>query len=82
MNFPQACNFIKKETLTQVFSYEFYKISRTLFLQNMSGRLFLFMETNSLRLDTLDAFRSYLRRLRYFFRNFLIVKTLVVIIFD
>ena len=60
----------------------FVKFLEHLFLQNMSGRLILFMETNSLRLDTLDAFRSYLRRLRYFFRNFLIVKTLVVMIFD
>ena len=26
--FPQACNFIKKETLAQVFSYEFCKFSK------------------------------------------------------
>ena len=25
---PEACNFIKKETLAQVFSYEFYEISK------------------------------------------------------
>ena len=28
---PQACNVIKKETLTQTFSYEFYKISKNTF---------------------------------------------------
>ena len=28
---PQACNFIKKGTLPQVFSYEFYEISRSTF---------------------------------------------------
>ena len=29
---PEACNFIKKETLTQVFSCEFYGISKNMFL--------------------------------------------------
>ena len=34
----RACNFIKKESLTQVFSYEFCEISKnTFFLQNTSG---------------------------------------------
>ena len=28
---PQACNFIKKETRAQVFSYEFYEISKNTF---------------------------------------------------
>ena len=28
---PQACNFIKKETLTQVFSFEFCEISKNTF---------------------------------------------------
>ena len=28
---PQACNFIKKETLAQVFSCEFCKISKNIF---------------------------------------------------
>ena len=37
----QLCNFIKKETLSQVFSCEFYKISKNTFLQNTSGRLLL-----------------------------------------
>ena len=36
-----ACNFIKKETLAQVFSYEFCKISKNTFSQNTSGRLLL-----------------------------------------
>ena len=26
---PQACNFIKKETLAQVFSFKFWEILRT-----------------------------------------------------
>ena len=29
---PEACNFIKKETLTQVFSYEFCEIFKSTFL--------------------------------------------------
>ena len=33
--------FIKKETLSQVFSYEFCEISKKTFLQNTSGRLLL-----------------------------------------
>ena len=28
---PEACNFIKKETLAQVFSCEFYEISKNTF---------------------------------------------------
>ena len=42
----QDCNFIKKETLTQVFSVNFAKCLRTLFLQNTSGRLLLLNENN------------------------------------
>ena len=38
---PKACNFIKKETLAQVISCEFYKNSKNTFLQNTSGRLLL-----------------------------------------
>ena len=39
----EACNFIKKKTLVQVFSCEFQKTSKNtfLFLQNTSGRLLL-----------------------------------------
>ena len=36
----QACNFTKKETLAQVFSYEFFKISKITFFQNTSGSCF------------------------------------------
>ena len=39
----EACNFIKKETLAQVFSCEFYEFLRTPFLQNISGRLLLYV---------------------------------------
>ena len=43
----KACNFIKKETLAQVFSGEFCKISNnTFFSQNPSGQLFLKIEIN------------------------------------
>ena len=41
--FRPMCNFIKKETLAQVFSYELCKFLRTPILQNTSGRLFLNM---------------------------------------
>ena len=38
----QACNFIKKETLVQVFSCEFCEISKnTFYIQNTSERLLL-----------------------------------------
>ena len=37
--------FVKKETLAQVFSYEFCKILRAPFLQNTSGRLLLKIDT-------------------------------------
>ena len=37
---PEACNFVKKETLTQVFfPVNFVKFLRTAFLENTSGRL-------------------------------------------
>ena len=41
----QACNFIKKETLAQVFRFEFYEIFKNTFLQNISGRLLLYCVT-------------------------------------
>ena len=44
---PQACNFIKKETLTQVFFCEFCEISKNTFLQSTSGRLLLKIEINN-----------------------------------
>ena len=37
----EACNFINKETLAQVFPVNFAKFLRTPFLQNTSGRLLL-----------------------------------------
>ena len=37
---PQACKFIKKEALAQVFSCDFAKYLKTLFLQNTSGGCF------------------------------------------
>ena len=37
----QACNFIKKETPTKVFSGDFAKFWKSLFLQNAFGRLLL-----------------------------------------
>ena len=46
---PQACNFIKKETLAQVFSCEFCEISKNTFLQKTplvaaSGRSLLVLD--------------------------------------
>ena len=38
----RACNFIKKETLAQVFSCEFCEILKNTFLHNTSGRLLLY----------------------------------------
>ena len=49
---PQACNFIKKETLAQVLSCELcVKFLRIPFLQNTFGRLPL---KQSLRLEVFD----------------------------
>ena len=42
----EACNFIKKEALAQVFSLEFCEFSRTHFSLNSSGRLFLYVSGN------------------------------------
>ena len=38
---PKVCNFIKKETLAQVFSCDFTKYLKSLFSQNISRRLLL-----------------------------------------
>ena len=38
---PQACNFIKKEILAQMFSCELCETSKNTFLKNTSGRLLL-----------------------------------------
>ena len=40
------CNFIKKKTLTQVFSCKFCEILRTPHLKKTSGRLLLDMQMN------------------------------------
>ena len=37
--FKKGCNFIKKETLAQVFSCKFCEISKNTYLQNISWRL-------------------------------------------
>ena len=39
--YPHACNYIKNETPTQVFSCELCYAFKTTFLQNISGRLLL-----------------------------------------
>ena len=36
---PEACNFVKKETLSQVFSWAFCEIYKNTFLQHTSRRL-------------------------------------------
>ena len=51
----QACNFVKKETLAQVFSCEFCEISKNTFLQNTSGRLLLFIVIEHLRMTACDV---------------------------
>ena len=38
---PEACNFIKKETLAQVFSCKFCEISKSTFFKNTSGQMLL-----------------------------------------
>ena len=61
-----ACNFFKKEIPTQVFSYEFYEITKfiiTPFLLNTSGRLLLIFRCSvKLKLlptwQKIDAFSS------------------------
>ena len=41
LSLSKACNFVKKDTLAQVFPVNFAKFLRTTFLQNTSGRLLL-----------------------------------------
>ena len=45
---PEACNFIKKETLAQVFSYEFCEI-----FKNTSGPVLLKFNKNALTIGWL-----------------------------
>ena len=42
----QACNFIKKKTLVQVFSFEFCESSKNTFLKEHSGRLLLYYQNS------------------------------------
>ena len=46
--FSQACNFINKETLAFVFSWEFCKIFKSTFLQNTSWPLLFFLRLATL----------------------------------
>ena len=47
---PQACNFIKKETLAQVFSSEFYEISKnTLFYRTSPMAAFAYLMNHGWR---------------------------------
>ena len=54
---PEACNFIKNETLAQVFSCEFWEISKNTFLQNSSERLLQYLD-NILGLNFWMLFQS------------------------
>ena len=48
---PHICNFIKKETLAQVFSSEFCKISKNTFF---TEHLHLFIQNLVLSVDIMD----------------------------
>ena len=54
---PEACNFIETETLAQVFSCEFWEISKNTFLQNSSERLLQYLD-NILGLNFWMLFQS------------------------
>ena len=55
----QACNFIKRENLEQVFSCEFCEAFKNSFLQNTSGRLLLiFLLDHKLILKSDYAFNN------------------------
>ena len=51
----QVWNFIKKETLTQMFYWEFCEILKALFLQNTSGRLLLHLSSSITLSKNLNA---------------------------
>ena len=53
----EASNFIKNETLAQVFSCEFWEISKNTFLQNSSERLLQYLD-NILGLNFWMLFQS------------------------
>ena len=69
---PEACNFIKKETLAQVFSCEYCEILKNNFLQNTSGRLLLSLAWGSFFL-WIVAMSANLR----FEGNFFVLKDLL-----
>ena len=56
-----ACNFFRKETLAQVFSYELCEIFKSIFLQSTTGRLLLTFSSSSFLQKNLDyfIFRSF-----------------------
>ena len=47
------CNFIKKESLAQVFSCEFREISKITFLQNNSGLQRVIKDTTTVKISNL-----------------------------
>ena len=59
-NTPEACNFIKKETLTQMFSFEFYEISKNFNNKDTKTTSEDFCE-NSYKLKTVNCFRKFLQ---------------------
>ena len=52
---PKVFNFIKNQTLAQVFSCEFLEILRTRILQNTSGRLLLHVADEEAAIDSHQA---------------------------
>ena len=66
------CNFIKKETLAQVLSWEFCEISKnTPFLQNTSGQLLIDLGKNAENLVMILNHKDKLWILFYNFEGFL-----------
>ena len=54
-----ACNFIKKETMTQMFFCKFCEISKKTFLQHVSGRLLLEIFYSRFKFKCSFLFRSF-----------------------
>ena len=52
---PQACNFIKRETLAQVFSFKFREISKNTFFKEHLLWLLLVLEISNKRLFTTNV---------------------------
>ena len=72
----QACNFIKKEILEQVFSCKFCKVFMNIFLQNSSGRLLLQVSRAGIQLDIREecdlAVETFCRHRRFTFKKYLL----------